>query len=147
MKRERSETLAMKPLTVKQLRIAINGELIQGSDDVIIRHGAYRIKQVKMQNTVLFSRTKIVNWKNLKEFFPTVLITHQEISQSEQVENLTVIKVDDTEKAYRKFVDYYRSLFHLPIVAITGTSGKTTTKEMIRHILSAEKDRSYKQHE
>ena len=54
VKRERSETLAMKPLTVKQLRIAINGELIQGSDDVIVRHGAYRIKQVKKQNTVLF---------------------------------------------------------------------------------------------
>ena len=30
-------------------------------------------------------------------------------------------------------------MFQIPIVAITGTSGKTTTKEMIRHILSADK--------
>ena len=34
---------------------------------------------------------------------------------------------------------FYRNQFHIPIVAITGTSGKTTTKEMIKHILSADR--------
>ena len=34
---------------------------------------------------------------------------------------------------------FYRDQFHIPIVAITGTSGKTTTKEMIKHILSADR--------
>ena len=54
-------------------------------------------------------------------------------------ENVTVIKVNNSEEAYWKFVRYYRSLFQIPIVAITGTSGKTTTKEMIRHILSVDR--------
>ena len=54
-------------------------------------------------------------------------------------ENVTVIKVNSSEEAYWKFVRYYRSLFQIPIVAITGTSGKTTTKEMIRHILSVDR--------
>jgi UDP-N-acetylmuramoyl-tripeptide--D-alanyl-D-alanine ligase len=53
--------------------------------------------------------------------------------------NLTVIHVEDSEDAYWKFVHYYRSQFQIPIVAITGTSGKTTTKEMIKHILSSSK--------
>ena len=106
---------------------------------MIVQYGAYRLKQVKKQNTILFSKKKIVDWEGLKEFFPLVLVTHQEFSQNEQLENLTVIKVNDTEEAYWKFVNYYRSLFQIPVVAITGTSGKTTTKEMIRHILSADK--------
>ena len=37
----------MKPLSVKQIRTTLVGELIQGSDDVIVHYGAYRLKQVK----------------------------------------------------------------------------------------------------
>ncbi|WP_186670335.1 UDP-N-acetylmuramoyl-tripeptide--D-alanyl-D-alanine ligase [Sporosarcina sp. BP05] len=129
----------MKPLSVRQIRTTLVGELIQGSDDLIVHYGAYRLKQVKQKNTILFSKQKIVDWGGLKKFFPLVLVTHQNYSQNEQLENLTVIKVTDTEEAYWKFVTYYRGLFQIPVVAITGTSGKTTTKDMIRHILSADK--------
>ncbi|MBE1553886.1 Mur ligase family protein [Sporosarcina limicola] len=130
----------MKPLTVRELRTVLAGELIQGSDDMMVRHGAYRLKQVKKQNTILFLKNRIVSWKGLKEFFPLVLVTHQAFLPNEQLESLTVIKVKDVEKAYWKFVNYYRGLFQLPVVAVTGTSGKTTTKEMIRHILSIDKN-------
>lgn len=133
----------MKPLSVRQIRTILAGELIQGFDDEIVHYGAYRIKQVKEKNTVLFSKKKIVDWEDLKDFFPLVLVTHQKYSRNEQLENLTIIKVNDMEEAYWKFVNYYRGLFQIPVVAITGTSGKTTTKEMIRHILAADKTIAY----
>ncbi len=41
-------------------------------------------------------------------------------------------------QAYWTFIDYYRNLFQIPVVALTGTCGKTTTKEMIKHIASRE---------
>ena len=129
----------MKPLSVRHLRTILSGDLMQGSDDVIVRFGAYRIKQIKNQNTILFSRKKIVKWEYLKKYFPLVLVTDQPYSRNEQLKDLTVIKVKDTDEAYWKFVHYYRSLFNIPIVAITGTAGKTTTKEMISHILSVDK--------
>ena len=37
----------MKPLSVKQIRAIISGELVHGSDDVIVQYGAYRLKQMK----------------------------------------------------------------------------------------------------
>lgn len=129
----------MKPLTVKHIRTILDGELIQGSDDIIVHYGAYRLKQIKNQNTIYFSKTMIRDWERLKEFFPLILVTSLELSQDEPIENLTVIKVKDTDEAYWKFVNYYRSLFQIPVIAITGTSGKTTTKEMVKHILSGEK--------
>lgn len=39
------------------------------------------------------------------------------------------------DTSYWDFVRYYRSMFNIPVFAITGTCGKTTTKEMITHIL------------
>src|SRR5690606_12734814 len=58
----------------------------------------------------------------------------------EYVEQITIIKVQNTDEAFWKFVHYYRCLFQIPVITVTGTSGKTTTKEMIKHILSIDKN-------
>lgn len=131
--------LTMKPLSVMELKAVIAGELTQGHDDMIIEQGAYRIKQVKKKNTVLFSKIKILNWNDLKEFFPLVLVTSQELTERDQIDQLSVIQVKDVDVAYWEFINYYRDLFEIPVIAVTGTSGKTTTKEMIKHILSKSK--------
>lgn len=130
----------MKPLSVRQIRAILSGKLIQGSDQMIVHYGAYRLKQVRKKHTILFTEGRIVSWDKLKEFFPLVVVTHQDYSKNEQLDNLTIIKVRNTEKAYWQFIKYYRSQFQIPIVAVTGTSGKSTTKEMLKHILSAEKN-------
>ncbi|MCK4262146.1 UDP-N-acetylmuramoyl-tripeptide--D-alanyl-D-alanine ligase, partial [bacterium] len=46
------------------------------------------------------------------------------------------IQVSDTLKALQDIAHYYRKKFDLPIVAVTGSNGKTTTKDMIAGILS-----------
>lgn len=46
------------------------------------------------------------------------------------------ILVDDTLKAVKKIAKAYRELFDIPIVGISGSVGKTSTKEMIASVLS-----------
>jgi len=46
------------------------------------------------------------------------------------------ILVEDTLKALQDIAAYYRSKFNIPVVAITGSSGKTTTKDMVASVLS-----------
>ncbi|MBR4382072.1 MAG: UDP-N-acetylmuramoyl-tripeptide--D-alanyl-D-alanine ligase [Selenomonadaceae bacterium] len=41
-----------------------------------------------------------------------------------------VLKVDDTLIAYREIAGAWRNRFDLPIVAVTGSNGKTTTKDL-----------------
>ncbi|MGE7688540.1 UDP-N-acetylmuramoyl-tripeptide--D-alanyl-D-alanine ligase [Lysinibacillus sp. NPDC097214] len=130
----------MKPLTVQNLTVITAGHLVQGSEEVLIQHGAYRLKQVKKPNTALFTDKRIVNWKDMGTLYPIVLVTDRLYSQKEIPEQIIIIKVNNIDEAYWKFVNYYRNQFDIPIVAITGTSGKSTTKEMIKHILSAEKN-------
>jgi UDP-N-acetylmuramoyl-tripeptide--D-alanyl-D-alanine ligase len=47
-----------------------------------------------------------------------------------------IIKVSDTTRALGDIARFYRRLVGAKIIAITGSNGKTTTKEMIYHILS-----------
>ena len=46
------------------------------------------------------------------------------------------IQVDDTLLALKALASWYRGRFALPVVQITGSAGKTTTKEMIASVLS-----------
>lgn len=48
----------------------------------------------------------------------------------------TVLLVENTGKALLDIAAYYRSLFSIPFVGITGSVGKTTTKEMVYAVLS-----------
>jgi UDP-N-acetylmuramoyl-tripeptide--D-alanyl-D-alanine ligase len=49
---------------------------------------------------------------------------------------MSVIGVDDPLLALQKLAALYRSRFSLPVVAVTGSVGKTTTKDMIAATLS-----------
>lgn len=46
------------------------------------------------------------------------------------------ILVSDVVRAMGELAHFYRSKFGQPIIAITGSSGKTTTKELLTHVLS-----------
>ena len=50
------------------------------------------------------------------------------------------ITVKNTRSALLSLAGYYRSLFDIPVVGITGSVGKTTTKEMTHCVMSAKYD-------
>lgn len=53
----------------------------------------------------------------------------------EQAGHLLQIQVDDTRRALRAMARAWRERFVLPVIAVTGSNGKTTTKEMLAAIL------------
>lgn len=50
--------------------------------------------------------------------------------------DLPCVEVADTRKALGDLARFWRQWFSLPIIAITGSNGKTTVKELLRCILS-----------
>jgi UDP-N-acetylmuramoyl-tripeptide--D-alanyl-D-alanine ligase len=49
---------------------------------------------------------------------------------------VTIVKVEDTLKALQNFAHYWRKKLKTKVIAITGSNGKTTTKEFAATILS-----------
>ena len=54
------------------------------------------------------------------------------------VGNPNIIHVADSLKTLQDLAAYHRMKFNIPVIAITGTNGKTTSKELISTVLSKE---------
>ncbi len=67
----------------------------------------------------------------------SLAIVNSGISEDEKY-----IIVDDTHKILSDLANYHRNQFNIPIIAIGGSNGKTTTKELINAVLN----KKYKTH-
>ena len=47
-----------------------------------------------------------------------------------------LLGVRDTLEAYQRLATHYRNRFPIPVIAITGSNGKTTTKEMVAQVVT-----------
>ena len=54
------------------------------------------------------------------------------------VGNPNIIHVEDSLKTLQDLACYHRCKFNIPVIGITGTNGKTTSKELISTVLSKE---------
>lgn len=64
-------------------------------------------------------------------------------SQEGQPEGLAVFPVEDVKDAFQRLAVYYLQLVNPKVVAITGSNGKTTTKDMTESVL-AQRFRTHK---
>ena len=67
----------------------------------------------------------------------TANVTFTDRELEDYKEGKAYIKVDDTLKAIQMLGGYVRSLYKKPVIAVTGSVGKTTTREMITTALEA----------
>ncbi len=64
----------------------------------------------------------------------SALIVHKRIKKKSC--KIPVVTVDNTVAALGHLAAYYRRQFQIPIIAVTGSAGKTSTKELIASVLS-----------
>ncbi|HGJ64368.1 TPA: UDP-N-acetylmuramoyl-tripeptide--D-alanyl-D-alanine ligase [bacterium] len=66
-----------------------------------------------------------------------IVVSH-EVDGIDKNKNLNVVMVNDTTQALGDIAKDYRKRFNIPIIGVTGSNGKTTTKDMIYEVLSSE---------
>ena len=54
---------------------------------------------------------------------------------AELIPGKAYIRVEDTQTALGELASWYRSQFDIPVIAVTGSVGKTTTKDMVAAVL------------
>ncbi len=58
------------------------------------------------------------------------------VDEKEYVKNKKCILVKDTLKTLQKLANFHKAFLKVPVLAITGSNGKTTSKELISAVLS-----------
>ena len=56
----------------------------------------------------------------------------------ERYADRTIIVVENTIRALQKLATYKRSMYDIPVIAVTGSVGKTSTKDIIASVMSKE---------
>ena len=65
-----------------------------------------------------------------------VVVSHEwEPREDPEWDTISVVRVPDTTRALGEYAAIYRKKFDIPVIAVTGTNGKTTTKEMLYDLL------------
>lgn len=122
----------MQSMTVEEILNASGGTLLSGSAKTELSGITTDSRQVT--EGVLFipiKGEKFDGHEFIKAAFDmgaVAALTHQD---TDLLIDKTIIKVDDTFKALHDITVYYKKKYHVPTVAVTGSVGKTTTKDLL----------------
>jgi UDP-N-acetylmuramoyl-tripeptide--D-alanyl-D-alanine ligase len=124
-------------LSVSEIVTACGGTLLCGDESVVI-NGASRDNREE-QTGKLFIPLKGERFDGHK-FIKAAVESGAAAVLSENEEDssigVPVIRVDDTRLAMGRLAAYYIKKLGIPTVAITGSVGKTTTKDMVASVLA-----------
>ena len=124
----------MKPITLHEVAAACNGEL-HGDPDIQIT--SIVTDSRKAGKDSLFAAIKGERADGHR-FIPATAEQGAVCALCEEAPDCGVayILVESTLVALKGIAEYYRSLFTIPFIGITGSVGKTSTKEFISSVLS-----------
>ncbi|MBN1471079.1 MAG: UDP-N-acetylmuramoyl-tripeptide--D-alanyl-D-alanine ligase [Syntrophaceae bacterium] len=124
---------------------ATHGTLISGKPGTTFYGISTDSRSVERGNLFVALKGDIYNGHDfagavLKKGAAGILIHDDEkISNLRAGKNFAVIKVDDTLYALGDLAHDWRKNFSIPVIGLTGSSGKTTTKEMVSSIIGRKK--------
>ncbi len=126
----------MEALTIKEIAEAVAGTILTGDENMQITNVSTNSK--KLEAGSLF--VPIIGEKvDAHDFIPDAFENgaracftsrHKEVTK-DMNQAMAYICVKDTLEALQALGTYYRNKFNIPIIGITGSVGKTTTKEMV----------------
>ena len=131
----------MIPLTVSEITKACRGELISGDETTLINSISTDSRTVNDRE--IFIPIVGVNFDGhrfIGEAIKRGAVGWLEENKSEskaklETEEYVVIRVEDTLKAYQGIAAYVREKLNTKVIAITGSTGKTSVKDMLTSVL------------
>ena len=133
----------MKNLKIKDIVKATNGELIVGNKEAICKKYSKDTRTIKPGDCYIGIKGESFDgnlfWeKALENGADTVVIQGVEFTEQDKTKwkNRNIIKVDDTMEALYSIARAKRELYDIPVIAITGSVGKTSTKDIVANVVS-----------
>ncbi len=134
----------MHNIYVKDLIDLCKGKLIQGNLDTPLINFSKDTRTIKPEDIYVGIKGEVINgdifYKEALEKGCIGCILNNDANLDDDVlakyPEAFIVLVDDTLKCLQKLASYKRSLYDIPVIAITGSVGKTSTKDIIASVLS-----------
>lgn len=133
----------MKNLSLKEVIEVTKGELIQGNLETICQNFSKDTRTIQKGDTYIAIKGEKFDgnlfWKQALEKGANCVIVSDISYESKDLETYrdrAIIKVKDTLEALYEIAKRKRSLYSIPVIAITGSVGKTSTKDIIANVVS-----------
>lgn len=134
-----------KELTVEDIVELCNGELICGDLGTVLENFCQDTRQIKPGDVYIGIKGEHHNgndiYEDALEKGASVCILQDIVipdNIKERYANRSIVIVEDTIRALQKLATYKRSMYDIPVVAITGSVGKTSTKDIVASVMSKE---------
>ena len=123
----------MEKISIAEIISATNGNLLSGNTDVTINSVCIDTRKIEKNSLFIpLVGEKVDGHDFINDAFElgaSVSLIQKDHRPCEIAGAL--IEVKSTQKALGDLAKYYRNKFSLPVIGVTGSVGKTTTKEMI----------------
>lgn len=128
----------MEQMTVKEILEATRGRLLCGSENLQLNNISIDSRSMAGEDLfVPLIGEKVDAHRFIGKAFEAGAAAVLTSEHDEMEDDRPWIRVEDTLKALQDIGRFCRSRLHLPLVGITGSVGKTTTREMVAAALSA----------
>jgi UDP-N-acetylmuramoyl-tripeptide--D-alanyl-D-alanine ligase len=128
----------MKETTVKELLASVSGAIHQGSEDTLIKSVSTDTQNIG-SGCVFFAlkgeRFDAHDFlgKAVQAGVEVLVVGH--IPEDVDLGNTTIIKVADPLTALQQFAAWYRRSLDIKVIGITGSNGKTSTKDFAKSVI------------
>lgn len=131
-----------KNITVNKIVEICNGKLLSGDENIQVKTYSKDTRTLNKGDMYLGIKGEKINGNDYIEqaFINGAIgcITDENVSEkiiNKYKKEKVIIKVENTIKAIQELAKYKRSLYKIPVIAVTGSVGKTSTKDIIANVL------------
>ena len=132
----------MKQIRVLDIIRECNGKLVCGDENVVCVSFSKDTRTINKGDTYLGIKGETFNGSLMyKEAFDkganACIVDDVDIIEEdiEKYKDKVIVKVENTVKALQDLAAYKRSLYDIPVIGITGSVGKTSTKDIIASVV------------
>ena len=131
----------MKKIYAKDVINKCGGILLTGDENLILTNFSKDTRTIQKNDIYIgikgstFDGNKFIDEAFSKGASCCIIERIDDNIDLNKYNNKTIIKVDNTVKCIQELAKYKRSLYNIPVIAVTGSVGKTSTKDIIYEVV------------
>ena len=130
-------------MKIKEILKVTKGKMLFGNEELEVENFSKDTRTIQKGDIYIGIKGEKFDGSNfwnqaLDAGATAVIVSNIQISkeEKEKYKDKTIIQVEDTFEALYEIAKYKRSLYNIPVIAVTGSVGKTSTKDIIASVVS-----------